>query len=188
LEDGEMPDEANTTVAQEGKEQNNSTTQVVEEEFDKDRALATIRKLRENEKATKAQLKELADLKAAQAAAEEKRLKETGDYQKIAEDAQKKVAELEPHKARADEAEEALNELLAEQRKDLPAHVAELLDGKSPAAQLKWIAKHRAELAKPTPPNINAGGGAGGKTTDAPNDAEKASIAARYGVDPKYIR
>jgi hypothetical protein len=43
-----------------------------DDDFDKDRALATIRKLRENEKATKAQLKELDDLRAKVKAAEDK--------------------------------------------------------------------------------------------------------------------
>jgi hypothetical protein len=62
------------------------------EEFDKDRAIATIRKLRENERATKAQLKELEDLR--------KRVKDIDDKDKSeSERLQARNAELEREKA-----------------------------------------------------------------------------------------
>jgi DNA repair exonuclease SbcCD ATPase subunit len=67
------------------------------DDFDKDRALATIRKLRESEKAAKAQAKELEDLKA--------RLREIDDKDK---------SEIEKQAARAQEATAKLT--AAEQR------------------------------------------------------------------------
>lgn len=79
-----------------------------DESFDKERALATIKKLRENEKAAKDVAKELADLKAEKAERERKeqadaeaQAKARGEFEKLAE----------AEKARA---EKALADLTAE--------------------------------------------------------------------------
>jgi hypothetical protein len=69
-----------------------------DEPFDKDRALATIRKLRENEKATKTQLKELEDLRAKVKAAEDK---DKSDVEKLAGTARETADKLTAAERRA---------------------------------------------------------------------------------------
>jgi hypothetical protein len=144
---------------------------------------AELRKWRkEREAADKAAEKKAADAEAA-------RLAEQGKFKELAEAAEKKASDLEPFKTKAERAEAALTKLLEEERKGLPKHVTELLDKLDPVDQLEYIAKNREALgAKPAPPNINAGDGAGNKNAAAADDAEKARIAAKFGVDPRYIR
>lgn len=144
---------------------------------------ADLRKWRkEREAADKAAEKKAADAEAA-------RLAEAGKFKELAEAAEKRAAEAEPYKTKAERAEAALTKLLEEERKGLPKHVTTLLDKLDPVDQLEYIAKNREALgAKPAPPNINAGDGAGNKNTAAADDAEKARIAAKFGVDPRYIR
>jgi len=151
------------------------------EEFDKERAMATIRKLRESEKTGKAALKELETIRAEKVKADEDALKKQGDWQKLAEDAQAKLKELEPHKAKAEKYEAALSKLLASQRKDLPAHVLKLLDKLDPAEQLEYIAENREALVpnKASPPNVNATAGQAGKPSADPK-AREAELRQRF--------
>lgn len=69
-----------------------------DEPFDKDRALATIRKLRDNEKATKTQLKELDDLRAKVKAAEDK---DKTEAERLAGNAKEASEKLTAAEARA---------------------------------------------------------------------------------------
>ena len=84
------------------------------EEFDKERAMATIKKLRDFEKTAKAQLKELEDLRAAKQVAEDAKLSESERLQKQLEEtkAQAQTAETERQKALAElTAERRLNQV-----------------------------------------------------------------------------
>jgi hypothetical protein len=65
-----------------------------DEPFDKDRALATIRKLRETEKASKTQLKELEELRAKVKADDDAKLSEQDRLKKEADDAKAETARL----------------------------------------------------------------------------------------------
>lgn len=65
-----------------------------DEPFDKDRALATIKKLREGERQAKAQAKELDDLRAKVKAAEDAQLSEQDRLKKEAEEAKAEAARL----------------------------------------------------------------------------------------------
>lgn len=160
------------------------------EEFDKERAMATIRKLRESEKAGKAALKELETIRAEKAATDEAALKKQGDWQKLHEQEKKRADDLEPFKAKAERSEAALKKMLENERKDLPKHIITLLDKMDPAEQLEYIAENREALvpAKATPPNVNAKDGQTGSGTEGMTDAQKRELAAIYGVKAEYIR
>ena len=158
------------------------------EEFDKDRAMATIKKLREFEKTAKTQLKELEDLKAAQTKAEEDALKKQGDWQKLHQQEKDRADGLEAHKAKAEKLEAALTKQLTKEREGLPKHVLTLLDKLDPAEQLEYIAENREALgAKPTAPNVNAKDGQTGGGDQKMTDAQRKELAAIYGVKPEYL-
>lgn len=72
-----------------------------EEEFDKERALATIRKLREFEKQAKAQAKELATLKAADEERKRAEMSETDKLKADLEAARKDLATEKTERVRA---------------------------------------------------------------------------------------
>lgn len=127
--------------------------------------------------------RETADKAAAKTAeeAEKKRLAEQGNYQKLAEDAERRAKEFEPFKTKAERAEAALTKLLEAERKGLPKHVTTLLDKLDIVDQLDWIAENRAELQKPTPPNVNATGGQG--NTEAPGSIDQTALWKRLGFN-----
>jgi hypothetical protein len=169
-----MPDETQEKAAG-GQDKTDSTaSETKEEEFDKERAMATIRKLREFEKSAKTALKELETIKAQQAADADEALKKQGDWQKLHEQEKKRADDLEPFKTKAEKYEAALGKLLAKEREGLPKHVLTLLDKLDPAEQLEYIAENREALgAKPTPPNVNAKDGQGGQQQVDPKAREQ---------------
>ncbi len=73
-----MPDTTTTETTEQSPGQPivTSDVQSTDEEFDRERAMSTIRRLRDTEKADKLQLKELADLKAKVAAHEQEKMTE----------------------------------------------------------------------------------------------------------------
>ena len=81
------------------------------DEFDKDRALATIRKLREFEKTAKAQTKELEELRARVQAEEDAKLSEQEKVQKRLQELEARLAETETEKSKREA------ELLSERRR-----------------------------------------------------------------------
>lgn len=186
-----MPDlNPNTEAAEQSPAPSNtaSDVQATEEEFDRPRAMATIQKLRELEKESKAKLatyeKAQADAAKVASAAERTRLTEQGEYKKLAEDAEKRANDLEPHKAKAERYEASLTKLLTKEREGLPKHILTLLDKMDPADQLDWIAENRAVLTAPAqapPPNINGTAGTGGKPAIDPV-ARAAELTARYRI------
>lgn len=119
---------------------------------------------REKKKSDEA-AKKAADDAAAEAA------KKNGEWQKVAEqrekelaEAAKKLADVDPLQKKADKYEKSLKATLEAQRKDLPKHITDLLDNLDPADQLEWLAKNREALGKknpegvpPTPPASGTG-------------------------------
>lgn len=98
--------------------------------------------------------------------AEDKALAENQQFRELAEKRQERVVELEGQVGQIeqltterDELSQALEAILAKEREGLPEAVIELLNDKSPAKQLQWIAANKATLTKangrgiePTPP------------------------------------
>ena len=95
---------------------------------------------------------------AARAAA----LKDQGDYKKVAEQHEARLAELEPYKARVEAYEQRLSAEIEAEIKDWPAEVKAFDPGaENMQARLDWRDKARplaAQLAKkPTPPDTDMG-------------------------------
>lgn len=87
--------------------------------------------------------------------AEEAGLLKNQEFQKLAEERAKTIAELEPFKEQLNGANEtierykgALDKYLEAEKKDLPKHVLALLDKLDPVEQMEYIAANREELGK----------------------------------------
>lgn len=124
-----------------------------EEPFDKERAMATIAKLREHEKRAKQLERELAELKTAEDKAKEDALAEQAQFKQLADKRADKIVELskqleqiEPLTQERDQLAAVVSDLVKQQRDGLPEHVIELLEGKDVVEQLAWITKHRETL------------------------------------------
>lgn len=102
--------------------------------------------------------KRSADAAATKAAddARQKALAEQGDFQRLADERAQRIAQLEPQAAQLDAYKAALQHVLAERRKDLPAHLTTLLDRLTEVEQLEYLTAHAGQL-RPTvpPPNFN---------------------------------
>lgn len=117
--------------------------------------------------------------------AEAARLKEQGDFEKLANQRQQTITELEAkvaagdeYKARADRYEGALKTHLETQRKDLPAHITALLDRMDPVDQLDYIATNREALG------IKAGtNGTGIPATPKPGDRKALTEEQQRAAD-----
>lgn len=97
--------------------------------------------------------KKLAEMGAAQTAAEQQSLTEQGKFKELAEKASKRVAELEPLAETVKRQGEALSKFLEGERKGLPKHILALLDKLDPVDQLEYIATNRNELRPAGGPN-----------------------------------
>lgn len=89
--------------------------------------------------------------------AEEDALFKNQEFQKLADERGKRVAELEGQvgeltsvREQADRYKGALEKYLVVEKKDLPKHVLTLLEKLDPVDQIEYIAANRAELGKPT--------------------------------------
>jgi len=91
---------------------------------------------------------EAADREKAQREADA--AKAQGEWQKVAEQHEARVKDLEPFKERAERYETALKAHLETARKDLPAHITTLLDRLEPDEQLTWLAENGAALGGQT--------------------------------------
>jgi DNA repair exonuclease SbcCD ATPase subunit len=99
--------------------------------------------------------KQEANVQKARDEAAAENAKKNGEWQTLAEQREARIKELEPVTAKLDETaaerdqlRSAVESMLKEQTKDLPAHVVELLSGLSPLKQLDWIAKNAEALRK----------------------------------------
>ena len=139
--------------------------------------------------ALKAAQDELATLKQAQAAAEQKALAERGEYQKLYEaetatraDLEKQIAALND-RIRSQELA-ALRQRVATE-KALPPALAERLRGETAEELAADADALLAVLPRPVAPGLNGGvrGATGGNLT--PDDAKR--IAGRFNIDPRYL-
>ena len=98
------------------------------------------------------------EAEAAAAKAKEASLREQGEYKTLAEQRAERIAELEAETGkvetlttRLDEAEAVISDLVQAGLKDAPEYVVELLDGKTPVEQLRYLNKHRENWTKAVP-------------------------------------
>lgn len=97
----------------------------VSDDFDKERALSTIHKLRAFEKEAKARLKELDDLKAAQAAAAKQAAEASGEYRRLYEQTQAEAQrQAEAHAAELAAARSELDAIRRREALAAAAHAA----------------------------------------------------------------
>lgn len=119
-------------------------------------------------------------------AAERKAAEQQGEYQKLYETAQAKLAaaESEAHELRLGQLRRA-----AADKVGLPAALADRLRGEN-EAELEADAKAVfAALPKPVAPNINNGqGGQAAQTIGGMDEAQRREYAARLGVQAKYFK
>lgn len=131
---------------------------------------------RERTKAEKAAQKAREDAQAEAAA-------KNGEWQSLAEQRAAKLAELESQitglesaTTRAQRYEAALGQQVQALRKDLPKHLAPLLDKLDVVEQLEWLAANREQLATPRTTGVPATPRAqGGLDAAAQEDARRAS-------------
>ena len=138
-----------------------------------------------NERLAKERTK--ADEKAnkAREEAERKAAEEQGKYQELYEAAQRRIADTE---AKLKAAEIASLKREVAQRHNMPVALAQRLQGEDEATIEADAKELMAALPKPTAPNINSGTGNGATpTAGAMSEAEKKEMAARLGVDWRYL-
>ncbi|MDI6769746.1 MAG: hypothetical protein QMD04_08725 [Anaerolineales bacterium] len=122
---------------------------------------------RERKKAEEA-AKKAADEAVAEAA------KKNGEWQKVAEQREKEIAEAREKLQELDKAQEqinryseTLNKHLETQRAGLPEAITKLLDKLDPVDQLEWLAANKEAIGKTKldgpPPSPSPDGGANGK-------------------------
>lgn len=115
--------------------------------------------------------------------AERKAAEQQGEYQKLYETAQAKLAaaESEAHELRLGQLRRA-----AADKVGLPAALADRLRGEN-EAELEADAKAVfAALPKPAAPNINNGQGGGALNHSGLSDQDRIREASIFGVNPKY--
>lgn len=144
---------------------------------------------RESSKAERAAAK-------AREEAEAKALAEQGKFKELAEQREKRIAELEAQiadlgkaEATAKRYEKALKEALAAQTANIPEHIRALLDKMEVTEQMGWLAANADKLkpaAVAAPADISAT-----KRSASPNvamsDDEAREFAARYGVRAEFV-
>lgn len=163
------------------------------EDFDPERAMATIKKLRDNEKATKPQLKELEDARAKLTAHEQEKMTEAekATTARTAAEKERDEAKAETRRLKAERAIEkaatkaGLDPELAASL--LKADSLELDEAGNPkgieealkALLVKW--PHLKPETKAGPPNVNATDGKNDKQTQDPKERE-AELRQRYRI------
>lgn len=117
--------------------------------------------------------------------AERKAAEEQGKYQELYEAAQKRIADTE---ARLKAAEIASIKREVAARLNMPAALANRLQGDDETSIEADAKSLLAALPKPAAPNINSGTGNGATpATGVMSEAEKKELAARLGVDWRYL-
>lgn len=145
------------------------------------RETAALKSALDKEREARAEIdKEKKRIEKERAKAAEDKLAADKQFEELATQREKRIGELEPQvttlqqerddaKAKADEADKVISELVDAQTKALKLDEAtlELLEGKTPVEKLRWFAKHAEKLGKgggllPVTPK----GDSDGKVTD----------------------
>lgn len=145
-----------------------------------------ISRLNEEIGKRKAMEERLALLEQASKDAETKRLKETEDYRKLYEDAEKELSTIKPRAAIAEESEKTLRTVLESQVAELPENMRGLIPAElSTQQQLQWLSKNKGLLIKPKPQDIGAGKTGGGAPAGTDLTPEEIEVARQFGVKPE---
>lgn len=135
---------------------------------------------------TRAEAKAAETNAKAVAEAEAKALAEQGKFKDLWEKAQAQAAAKE---ARVAELELAAMRRDVASKTGLPAPLIDRLRGVTLEELEADAATLLAALPKPTAPNINSGNGLGASPAAGQmSEADKAVLAATYGVNPKYLK
>ena len=138
-----------------------------------------------NERLAKERTKAESMATKAREEAERKAAEEQGKYQELYQAAQQKAADLE---ARLKATEIASIKRNVAQRLNMPIALAQRLQGEDEASIEADAKSLMAALPKPAAPNINSGTGNGAApTAGAMSEAERKELAARLGVDWRYL-
>lgn len=138
-----------------------------------------------NERLAKERTKAESMATKAREEAERKAAEEQGKYQELYEAAQKRIVDTE---ARLRAAEIASIKRDVAQRLSMPIALAQRLQGEDEASIEADAKALMAALPKPAAPNINSGTGNGAApSASVMSEAEKKEMAARLGVDWRYL-
>jgi hypothetical protein len=119
--------------------------------------------------------------------AEDQKLAEEKRFQELAEQRQKELDAIKPKADQAESYEKLVNDLLEEQRKDLPKHIVTLLNKLSPADQVAYLKENKAEIVKQsTSHDITAGNRNAGKPTAAEQLEQKKLELSKRGGYTRY--
>ena len=127
----------------------------------------------------------------AESEAEQAKLTEQAEWQKLAEKHQARVTELEPLEAETAAYAEVIEGMLKAKLKALGDKAQTAVDGLpgdlGALAKLQWLNKNEALFATKPPPDIDALKRGDGTTEAKVTDEQVQEFAVRYGVNPKYV-
>jgi len=134
--------------------------------------------------------KRLAAIEKAHGEAETKRLKESEDYKALYEKTAAELSDAKPKAEKLEAYETTLRETLAAAIEEIPTERRGLIPEElSVEAQLRWISRNRALLAKSTPFNIGAGKKGGEAQKSEEVSPEEHQIAVNFGyTDAEYAK
>jgi hypothetical protein len=165
--------------AQEGEQdQSSAETKNTEKEhlIPKSRLDSEIQKRKDLEK-------RLGAMEKAHNEAETKRLKESEDYKALYEKTAAELSDAKPKAEKLEAYETTLKETLAAAIDEIPADRRGLIpDELSVEAQLRWISRNRALLAKAQPFDIGAGKKGGGAQKSVDLTPDELQVARNFGM------
>lgn len=127
----------------------------------------------------------------AESAAEQKKLTEQAEWQKLAEKHQARVTELEPLEAETKAYAGVIEEMLKAKLKSLGDKAQTAINGLpgelGALAKLQWLTANEALFATKPPPDIDAHKRGDGTTEADVTDEQVNEFAVRMGIDPKYV-
>lgn len=201
----ETTDNASETSASETQQTEVQQQQEIQDdEFDKDRAMATIKKMRLNEKQAKKDRKELDALKAADDKRKKSEMDETERLKAELQDEKDQRTALELSRQRdrvryAVEAEARKQKVITEAVPDVYALVNQdkiefddggMPQGKTVEDEVKAVLETRKHMvqANGARTDNDAQAGTGGAQVGGHTEAEIEEMAATFGISPKYMK
>ena len=162
-----MTDKKEKTEEKETEQEEEAPTTAESKKTEEGEKPHMIPKTRLDEEITKRkELKGRLDaIEVANKEAEEQRLKDNEEFKKLAEKKSAEVESLKPKADIADAQEATLSTYLAAQIEELPEDVRDMVpENYSTMDKLDWLAKNKAKLMKPVAPDIvGKQGGSNGK-------------------------
>jgi ribonucleoside-triphosphate reductase len=127
----------------------------------------------------------LTAIEKANKEAEEKRLIENQEFQKLAEKLKVELEGLKPKAAIAEESEKTLMGVLEAQIAEIPEQMRGLIPEEMTTIQkLNWLSKNKTLLLKPKAFDIGAGKNGGGAPETVDLSQEEVQMANKFGMKP----